>query len=594
MSTSHHGVTDSISAAICCRVSTEEQRERQSIGTQVDFARRYCELHEIPVADYYTDDGVTGTIALDQRPEGQRLLNDARTGKFRLLLVYRLDRLGRDARHILNAVAEFEALGVQVKSMTEPFDTSEPVGRFMVTMLSGIAGLERDTIVARGVAGTERSARNGVWLGGHAPFGYRIEGKGKAAHLAIAEEPIPGLDVSEAEVVRRMYRMLGEERLSCRKVAEFLNSNNIPTVYYRLGVARKQTRNGLSPSGVWTPQRVRNLLVMTVYKGIHQWGKRDGQDKAGREIIERPSPALVSEALWQRAQESLRTNRLFSPRNAKHQYLLRGMIRCGLCGMRYSGMTSADGHSYYRCPAKHRYGSAALTAKGVRCVSRPICGNDVERAVWEDIESFLRNPGDVLATLQERQREQEDHPSSTREEIAQHERRLITLDRERDTILSLYRKGRIAEYSLNRQLDQIAAEEVSANTALLALRAELHGKAAVAKQLASAETMLRELHRRLDAGITWEVKRQLVETLVAGVRVDTVERDGQTMPEVHVAYRFGAIDASSARRGGCRCGRGGGRRGACCSARSTPGSRCIRAPGRRDTRRDTDFSRRSA
>src|SRR5437773_2906040 len=127
-------------AAIYLRVSTEEQRERQSIATQRDFAERYCTLHEIPVAGFYADDGVTGTLPLEQRPEGARLLEDARAKKFDAVLIYKLDRLGREPRLILNAVKELEDLGVEVKSMTEPFDTSTPSGRFLLTILSGAAG----------------------------------------------------------------------------------------------------------------------------------------------------------------------------------------------------------------------------------------------------------------------------------------------------------------------------------------------------------------------------------------------------------------------------------------------------------------------
>ena len=89
-------------AAVYLRVSTEEQRERQSIRTQREFAERYCALHEIVVYEYYSDDGVSGTIPMEDRSEGARLLQDSEDGKFATILVYRLDRLGRDPRLILN------------------------------------------------------------------------------------------------------------------------------------------------------------------------------------------------------------------------------------------------------------------------------------------------------------------------------------------------------------------------------------------------------------------------------------------------------------------------------------------------------------
>src|ERR1051325_11380793 len=163
--------------AIYLRVSTEEQRERQSIATQRDFAARYCDLHQHQVHKSYDDDGVSGTVPLEQRPAGIQLLDDARHGKFDQLLVFKLDRLGRETRLILNAVAELEKYGVRVRSMTEEFDTATATGRLMLTMLSGFAAHEREVIRERSVAGTNRKAEAGLWMGGIVPYGYRKRGE---------------------------------------------------------------------------------------------------------------------------------------------------------------------------------------------------------------------------------------------------------------------------------------------------------------------------------------------------------------------------------------------------------------------------------
>jgi site-specific DNA recombinase len=140
--------------AIYVRVSTEEQRERQSILTQREFAERYCGLHELNIYRIYSDDGVSGTVPVESRPEGSQILRDARLRKFDQLLIYKLDRLGRETRLILNAVDAFEKLGVRIRSMTEEFDTGTSTGRLMLTMLSGFASHERDVIRERSVAGT--------------------------------------------------------------------------------------------------------------------------------------------------------------------------------------------------------------------------------------------------------------------------------------------------------------------------------------------------------------------------------------------------------------------------------------------------------
>src|SRR5918995_3960064 len=81
--------------ALYLRVSSEEQRDRETIEIQREFLEQYRNLYELEVADVYEDDGVSGTIPLHERPEGRRLLEDAQEGKFETLLVYRLDRLGR-------------------------------------------------------------------------------------------------------------------------------------------------------------------------------------------------------------------------------------------------------------------------------------------------------------------------------------------------------------------------------------------------------------------------------------------------------------------------------------------------------------------
>src|SRR5690348_12431101 len=175
-----------MAVGIYLRVSTEEQRERQSIATQRDFANRYCDLHQLPIHGFYADDGVTGTIAIDRRPQGARLLRDARLKKFDQLLVYKLDRLGRETRLTLEAVAELENCGVRVRSMTEEFDSQTPIGRLMITMLSGFAAHERECIRERSMAGTERKAEAGVWMGGIVPYGYRKEGMKGQSQLVVS------------------------------------------------------------------------------------------------------------------------------------------------------------------------------------------------------------------------------------------------------------------------------------------------------------------------------------------------------------------------------------------------------------------------
>ncbi|MCL6478800.1 MAG: recombinase family protein [Peptococcaceae bacterium] len=68
--------------AVYCRVSTDDQADARTIENQVDFARGYCRLHGLDIYDFYLDEGVSGAIPVENRPEGLRLLADARRGCF--------------------------------------------------------------------------------------------------------------------------------------------------------------------------------------------------------------------------------------------------------------------------------------------------------------------------------------------------------------------------------------------------------------------------------------------------------------------------------------------------------------------------------
>ena len=91
------------------RTSTDEQVDAGTIQNQRDFLSNYRDLYKLPCAGQYYDDGVSGMVPLGERPEGRRLLEDARAGKFKVLLVYRLDRLGRNLKSLLDALEELDA-----------------------------------------------------------------------------------------------------------------------------------------------------------------------------------------------------------------------------------------------------------------------------------------------------------------------------------------------------------------------------------------------------------------------------------------------------------------------------------------------------
>lgn len=551
-------------AAIYMRVSTEEQRERQSIATQRDFAERYCALHEIPIAGFYADDGVTGTMSLEQRPEGHRLLGDAKAKKFDAVLIYKLDRLGREPRLILNAVKELEDLGVEVRSMTEPFDTSTPAGRFLLTILSGVAGLERENILQRSAEGINRLVREGAWVGGIVPYGYRVKGERRGARLVVSEAPVPGTGLTEADVIRLIFRMAGEEGKSCIAIADHLNRLGVPAAYARESSGTLLGKRRRTTSGIWRNCRIQYVLKNATYKGVHIYGKNPKNPKRPPTLIERPVPAIVDSPLWERATQTLRRNLLFSRRNARRRYLLRGLIKCGHCGRTYFGTGYSSGRragkTFYVCNGRHQ-GRKAFPDPELRCRSKQVSG-DIEHLVWRDLEGFLRNPGAVLRQLAARLRTVVERSSTGQVQLVTLRSTLAGKDEERNRIISLFRRGRIDDGALDRQLDEIEKERAGLQEEIGQFEAAGDRARETQVQLETAGELLSELNRRLDQPLTWELKRQLVETLVEGVRVETVADGSYRDSRVTVTYRFSVPDGpiathtpartTSSRRTACR------------------------------------------
>ncbi|PQV62590.1 Site-specific DNA recombinase [Abditibacterium utsteinense] len=285
--------TTPLRAVSYCRVSSETQREKETVRTQIELNEKFCAANGYTLVETYIDDGVSGTTHLHERPAGARLLQDARAGKFDAVVVYKADRLGRSP--LVNETLALEIsgkLGIAIVGVAEQIDLSSPIGAAMFTFQSAIGRLERENTLQRSRDATLRLAREGAWLGGIVPFGYRVEGKERAARLVVADAVNPATNLSEADVVRLIYKLAGEEGKSSIQIAERLNVLGVPTSYARDGREVVRNKRKERTQEVWRPGRIRNMLVEPTYKGVHVWGKRSKTKLgAGGEVKGPPSSA---------------------------------------------------------------------------------------------------------------------------------------------------------------------------------------------------------------------------------------------------------------------------------------------------------------
>jgi DNA invertase Pin-like site-specific DNA recombinase len=147
--------------ALYARVSTTNHG--QDTDVQLGELREYCDRRKWQVTAEYVDSGVSG--AKEKRVQLDRLMADARRCKFDAVVVYRYDRFARSLRHLITALDEFNALGIQFASLHEGVDTSTPNGRLIFGIFASIAEFERELIRDRVRSGLRNARAKGKRLG---------------------------------------------------------------------------------------------------------------------------------------------------------------------------------------------------------------------------------------------------------------------------------------------------------------------------------------------------------------------------------------------------------------------------------------------
>jgi len=146
--------------ALYVRVSTSNGQQDPEM--QLRELREYAQRRDLTIVGEYID-RITGSK--DSRPSLNRMMADASHRKFDAVLVWKLDRFGRSLRHLVNALAELEALGLTFISLRDNLDLSTPSGRLMFQIIGAMAEFERSLIQERVKAGLRNAKAKGVRLG---------------------------------------------------------------------------------------------------------------------------------------------------------------------------------------------------------------------------------------------------------------------------------------------------------------------------------------------------------------------------------------------------------------------------------------------
>jgi DNA invertase Pin-like site-specific DNA recombinase len=302
-----------------CRVSTEEQAEEGwSIEGQTDKLRTYADLHDLGDITVITDPGISGKNML--RPGLQQLLAAVEAGHASHVIVWKLDRLSRSLRDLMELRDKFDKFGVTLHSVCENLDLSSPAGRWFFSMMGGQAEYYREALSENVSMGLDRAVKEGRWIN-----------RPKTGYDLIEGLLVPNVD---AALVIECFRLRGDGH-SYRVIEE---------------------RTGFKYS------TVKSILDSRIYRGEVL---RKGKWYPG---IHEP---LVSEEEWQRA------HRGTAKGVRQSSDPLSGRVTCGLCNRNMVVAQNGKGHLTYKChhrgqgcaqPSRSNLGLARAAVKGLRLI----------------------------------------------------------------------------------------------------------------------------------------------------------------------------------------------------------------------------------
>lgn len=315
--------------------------------------------------EVYIDEGISGTI--QDRPEFERFLGDVSNGT--LTHVYAIDqsRFERNPQIRFIITDLFKKSGITYHTeMDGEVDLNDPQSEFFGDLLSVINKYH----VTMTKLKVKSVLKNRVGVGksrGILPYGYTKDDSGKVV--------INGV---EAEIVKRVFQM-SLDGIGTRTIAQTLQAEGIPTKYNKIGKGTLSTKNKYTgeirvtekKDIIWSPASVMGMIKQTFYKG----------DRFYSGDYYNNVPIIIDPEFWHKVNDNLSSNRNNSGKRVEYRYLLKGLLRCGVCGRNMYGHKRENKHdNHYMCSSKR--------VKGGNCGNRSINIDRIENFIWFNL--FLK------------------------------------------------------------------------------------------------------------------------------------------------------------------------------------------------------------
>lgn len=375
-------------AGLYYRLSQEDERQGESISidNQRTILRKYAEERGFEIHGEYIDDGISGTTF--QRPEVQRLLDDAKTGVINTIIVKDLSRFGRNYIEVGQYVDYvFPAFGIRFIAIQDNVDTeNRDSGAMEMMPIMNVFNEWHAANTSKKIRAVLKSnARDGKYHARKAPYGYI---------KSDTEKKTPIVDEEAAAVVKRIFEMRASG-LSPHKIADKLNEENIPNPskysFDKYGIVGKRNHFGL-----WSFVAVNSILKNPTYLGHmaqQRWSsisyknhKRYKKDESEWIVVKNTHEPIITQELWDKVREVEKS--VAQGRKTKRGYThpLSGFLFCADCGVKMKlNYINRDGKLYFNfnCGNHLRLGKSY-------CFSHFIQAKDIEAIVLDDIQTMAQ------------------------------------------------------------------------------------------------------------------------------------------------------------------------------------------------------------
>ncbi|MXZ90332.1 MAG: recombinase family protein [Chloroflexi bacterium] len=329
-------------AALYARVSSDRQDVDLSVSAQLRALKDYAKANGYSVAREYVDEAESGRIA--DRPQFRKMIEEGSKAKspFDVILVWKFSRFTRKREHAVAFKAQLRRKGIRVVSITEQAEDNA-TGRLLEGIIESVDEYYSENLAQEVVRGMREAASRGYFLASRAPFGYkRIK-----VSDGVKDRPTLEVDPDAAPVVKEIFES-SRRGNGLKEICKELNGR---------GITNRGKR--------WQKNGLHYLLTNEAYTGTAVWGVNSKDQKAGEPVrVENAWPALVSRETFDAVQQGLHERAPYRQRPARvgSQYLLSGLLRCGVCGKPYSGQAAKSGKfAYYVCSSLFREGAGACS-----------------------------------------------------------------------------------------------------------------------------------------------------------------------------------------------------------------------------------------